>query len=286
MIADKTNSLASNHTILIRGQLVDLSYPRVMGVLNVTPDSFFEGSRVQEHDLLKAAEKMLSEGATFLDIGGYSSRPGAADISEQEELQRVVPSINLLAKKFPEAILSVDSFRSRVAQEAVAAGAHLVNDISAGALDPDMLSVVGNLNVPYIAMHMRGTPQTMTEHTNYDDLLLEIIQYFSAVLQRARAASIHDVLIDPGFGFAKTIDQNFTVLKNLRLFSELSCPMVIGLSRKSTIYKTLKTTPDNALNGTTVLNTIALLGGAHILRVHDVKEAVEVVSLIRQLRQP
>ncbi|WP_317127681.1 dihydropteroate synthase [Marinoscillum furvescens] len=266
------------------GNLLDLATPRVMGILNVTPDSFYAGSRKQELSaVLGSAEQMLIDGATFLDVGGYSSRPGASNISEGEELDRMVPVIDALSKEFPEAILSADTFRAKVARLAVDAGAHVVNDISAGCMDDRMLATVGELGVPYIAMHMRGTPQTMNANTEYDDLLKEIMAYFAERLAAARLAGIKDVIIDPGFGFAKKATQSFELLQKLDHLAYLECPVLVGVSRKSMIYKTLNISANEALNGTTVLNTVALGRGASILRVHDVKEAVEAVKLVNQL---
>lgn len=256
-----------------------------MGIINVTPDSFFSGSRKQAHDeIVKAGEKMLSEGATFLDVGGYSSRPGAEDISVEEELARVLEPIRVLKKAFPGAIISIDSFRSEVAEKAIAEGATIINDISAGHLDERMLSTVAKLKVPYIAMHMRGTPQTMKELTDYEDILLEVLNYFSKVLNHCNELGIKDVIIDPGFGFAKESTQSFQLLKNLECFHSLERPLLVGVSRKSMIYRTLDLTSDEALNGTTVLNTLALFKGAGILRVHDVKEAVQTIKLLEKLK--
>lgn len=226
---------------------------------------------------------MLKEGATFLDIGGYSSRPGALDISPEEEVDRILEPITELSHQFPEAIISVDTFRSQVAVKAVEAGAHMVNDISAGNLDSEMLLTVGRLKVPYIAMHMRGTPQTMKQQTQYDDLLKEVVYYFSERIKAAKAAGIKDIIIDPGFGFAKTIQQNFYLLDNVDYLQHVGHLVLVGLSRKSMIYKTLNIPAEHALNGTTVLNTVALSKGASILRVHDVKEAVETIKLVKQL---
>ena len=255
-----------------------------MGIINATPDSFYSQSRkVQIDEITRSAEQMLSEGAGFLDIGGYSSRPGADDISEEEELDRVIPAMTTLIERFPEALISIDTFRSKVAKEAVLAGAKLVNDISAGHLDNQMLETVADLGVPYIAMHMRGTPQTMKELTNYEDLIGEMMKYFSEVMDKSRKAGIKDLIIDPGFGFAKTIEQNFQLLNSLEHFQWLACPILVGLSRKSMIYRSLNLTADEALNGTTTLNTLALFKGASILRVHDIKEAVEVVKLVTRL---
>lgn len=255
-----------------------------MGIINVTPDSFFSGSRkVVVDDVLKSAEKMMEEGATFLDIGGYSSRPGAEDISIDDELDRVIEPIGEIIKRFPEAVISIDTFRSKVAKAAVNTGAAIVNDISAGHLDASMLSVVAEMGVPYIAMHMRGTPQTMKELTDYEDLHVEVMKYFSSTLNDCNRLGIKDVIIDPGFGFAKTAEQSFDLLKKLDHFHHLDRPILVGVSRKSMIYRTLNLTAEEALNGTSVLNTVALFKGAAILRVHDVKEAVETVKLINQL---
>ena len=271
-------------TINCKGQLVDLSTPRVMGILNVTPDSFYSGNRFNsDKEVLRQAEKLLEEGADFIDVGGYSSRPDAADVTLTEELQRVIPAVELILKNFPNALLSIDTFRSPVAQEAIEAGAALVNDISAGGLDPAMLSTVGRLQVPYIMMHMRGTPQTMQQHTDYENLLENVIYYFTERMAAARKEGIHDLIIDPGYGFAKTVEQNFELLKQSDLLLSLESPILVGLSRKSMIYKSLSIPPQEALNGTTVLHTVALQKGASILRVHDVKEAVECVRLRQQL---
>lgn len=271
-------------TLNCKGTLIDLSTPKVMGILNVTPDSFYDGGTLKDDSaLLGQAEIMLREGATFLDVGGYSSRPGAIAISVEEELQRVLPAIQLILREFPDALISVDSFRSEVALQSVEAGAALVNDISAGLLDEVMLPTVAKLQVPYVMMHMRGTPQTMKNLTDYEDVTLEVLRYFSERIAAARQAGINDIIADPGFGFAKTITQNFELLSKLELFKNLNVPFLAGLSRKSMIYKTLNTTPHEALNGTTVLNSIALLKGASILRVHDVKEAVECVRLVERM---
>ncbi|MEP5613813.1 MAG: dihydropteroate synthase [Cyclobacteriaceae bacterium] len=276
--------MSPKHTIKIRGEIVDLSSPKVMGIINVTPDSFYEGSRVDSTDhILKTAETMLEHGADFLDVGGYSSRLGAENISVEIEKERVIRGVAEISKKFPEAIVSVDTFRSEIANAAVEAGASIVNDISAGHLDEKMLETVGKLGVPYIAMHMRGTPQTMKDHTDYDDLVKDIAFYFSETIDRCKKFGINDLILDPGFGFAKTLEQNFLLLKNLDYFLQSGKPILAGLSRKSMIYRSLNLTADTSLNGTTSLNTIALFKGACILRVHDVSEAVEVVKLVNQL---
>lgn len=267
-------------TINCKGQLIDLSIPKVMGILNLTPDSFYDGGRYKnESEILLKVEKMLNEGATFIDVGAYSSRPNAIHINEEEELQRLLPVVEILIKSFPEILLSIDTFRSRVAKESIEAGASIINDISAGKLDKNMQSTVAKYHVPYIMMHMKGTPQTMQKHTNYDDLVKDILLYFSERIAKAKSLGIMDMIVDPGFGFAKTIAQNFELLNKLDLFKMLELPILVGVSRKSMIYKSLDISVDDALNGTTVLNTMALQKGANILRVHDVKEAVESVKL-------
>ena len=273
------------YTFQIKGRVYSLDKPKIMGILNLTPDSFFEGSRVrlEEKMILNTAEKMISEGADFLDIGGYSTRPGALDISMEEEVLRVAPAISLIKREFPETLISVDTFRSGVAKHAVESGADLINDISAGNLDSQMLAAVAQLNVPYIAMHMKGTPQTMQEEAIYQDLIPEILYYFSQKLEQFSKLGIKDVIIDPGFGFAKTREQNFQLLRDLKRFNALGLPILAGVSRKSMIYKTLQINPSEALNGTTALNMFALSQGANILRVHDVKEAKETVTLFEQL---
>ena len=256
-----------------------------MGILNLTPDSFYDGGKYKnEAQILLQTEKMLKEGATFIDVGAYSSRPGADHISEEEEKARILPIIELLVIKFPEILLSIDTFRSTIARQCILAGAALVNDISAGNLDTEMIPVVGDLKVPYIMMHMKGTPQTMKTLTTYDNLLTDINLYFSERIATARKHGIDDIIIDPGFGFAKNVTQNFELLKHLEILQFHKLPILAGLSRKSMIYKTLDINPADALNGTTSLNTIALTQGASILRVHDVKEAVECVSLINALK--
>ncbi|SEQ87380.1 dihydropteroate synthase [Hyunsoonleella jejuensis] len=271
-------------TINCKGKLIDLSNPKVMGVLNVTPDSFYDGGTyTNEGSILKQVERMLREGATFIDVGAYSSRPNADHVSEDEELRRILPIIHLILDKFPETLISIDTFRSKIANACIKAGAVLINDISAGKLDDNMLETIAELQVPYIMMHMRGTPQTMQSLTEYDDLVKDILFYFSERITAARDLGIIDIIVDPGFGFAKTLDQNFELLNKLELFKIIEKPILVGVSRKSMIYKTLETTAKHALNGTTVLNTIGLQKGASILRVHDVKEAVECVKLVKSL---
>ncbi|WP_309608823.1 dihydropteroate synthase [Flavobacterium sp.] len=267
-------------TINCKGQLIDLSTPKVMGILNVTPDSFYDGGKfTSEKNILLQVEKMLTDGATFIDIGGQSSKPNAGIVSVDDELKRVVSVVDVILKQFPETILSVDTFNSKVAQTCVENGASIINDISAGSLDDNMFAMIAKLQVPYIMMHMRGNPQTMQKLTDYDDLVKDILFYFSEKVAKARSFGINDLIIDPGFGFAKTIEQNFELLNKLELFQMLELPILVGISRKGMIYKTLETTAENALNGTSVLNTIALTKGANILRVHDVKEAIECVKL-------
>lgn len=271
-------------TINCKGKLIDLSTPKVMGILNVTPDSFYDGGRYKdENSILNQVETMLNQGATFIDIGAYSSRPNADFVTEEEELQRIVPIVELLVKRFPEIIISVDTFRSEVAKQTIKAGASLINDISAGFLDEKMMQTVANLSVPYIMMHMRGTPQTMQTLTDYDNLTKDVNFYFSERINKARALGIVDLILDPGFGFAKTTQQNFELLNQLELLNIADLPLLVGVSRKSMIYKTLDTTAQNALNGTTALHMIALQKGAKILRVHDVKEAKECITLYNQL---
>lgn len=272
-------------TINCNGKLIDLSTPKVMGILNVTPDSFFDGGRfVNEKNILERVSQMLDQGATFIDIGGYSSKPNANEVSVQEEKSRTIPVVTTIMEHFPDAILSIDTFRSDVAQLCLDQGAAMVNDISAGLLDPLMFKIVSNYKVPYIMMHMKGTPQTMGHHSNYEDVTKEVIKYFSERIALARNNGISDIIVDPGFGFAKTHSQNFELLNRLDLLKLLDLPVLAGVSRKSMIYKTLNSTPEEALNGTTVLNTIALQNGAAILRVHDVKEAVETVQLFQKLK--
>jgi len=271
-------------TINCKGQLIDLSSPKVMGILNITPDSFYDGGLYKnENGILKHTEKMLNEGATFIDIGAYSSRPGAHHVSEEEELKRIVPVVNLILKHFPKAYLSIDTFRSAVAKQCIEAGAAIVNDISAGQMDTKMIQTVGKLGVPYIMMHMKGTPKNMQQQTQYDDLVKDIIFFFSERIAEARLHKISDIIIDSGFGFSKNLEQNYELLSKLELFNNLDLPLLVGISRKSMIYKLLESTPQEAINGTTILNTVALTKGASILRVHDVKEAMECVKLTNQI---
>lgn len=271
-------------TINCNGQLIDLCTPKVMGIVNLTPNSFYDGGKLSdEKSVLLQVEKMLADGATFIDVGGYSSKPNAEFVSEEEELQRVIPIIHRIVKEFPKVLLSIDTFRSQVAKHSVENGVAIVNDISAGSLDENMMRTVAQLRVPYVMMHMKGTPKTMQSLTQYDDLVKEIFFYFSEKIAQARSFGISDVIVDPGFGFAKTLEQNFELLNKLELFDVLDLPLLVGVSRKSMIYKTLETDAEHALNGTTSLNTISLMKGAKILRVHDVKEAVECVQLYQKL---
>lgn len=276
----QNKTFITKKTLNLHGQLVDLSAPNVMGILNITPDSFYSDSRVQsEKEILIKAEKMLMAGATFLDVGGYSSRPGAKDISETEEIQRVSHATKAILKEFPQAWISVDTFRSSVAKAAIHEGACMINDISGGSLDKKMFELVAVSRVPYIVMHMQGTPQTMSSLTNYNNLLKDILDYFHQKVDLLQQLGVKDLVLDPGFGFAKTVDQNFSLLNYLDHFKLFGAPLLVGLSRKSMIWKTVEGTAEDALNGTTALNMIALLKGANILRVHDVKEAIEAIKL-------
>ena len=271
-------------TLNAGGKLIDLSTPKVMGIINLTPDSFFAGSRKQNvDDVLKQAEKMLTEGADFLDLGAYSSRPGAEDISIQEETDRLLPAVEAIKANFPDAVLSVDTFRATVAEEAVKAGASIINDISGGQLDEAMFKTVARLQVPYILMQMKGTPQNMTQQATYDDVFSEVFDYFVSRYHQLRQLGVHDVIIDPGFGFAKKAEQSYALLNRLEDFAMLELPILAGVSRKRMIHGVLGITAEAALNGTTVLNTIALMKGANILRVHDIKEAVETVRLVIEM---
>ncbi len=253
-----------------------------MGILNITPDSFYDGGKYKdEYQILNQTEKMLTEGATFIDVGAYSSRPGASHIPLEDEKKRIVPIVELLVNNFPDIILSIDTFRSEIAKYCIESGAALINDISAGNLDPDMIPSIGRLKIPYIMMHMKGTPQTMKSLDQYTNLIQEVQLYFSKKVAEARKNGINDIIIDPGFGFAKNIEQNYELLRKTEMLKLQDIPILAGLSRKSMIYKPLHITPDDSLNGTTTLHTIALLQGASILRVHDVREAMECISLVR-----
>jgi dihydropteroate synthase len=267
-------------TLNCNGRLLVVDKPLVMGIINATPDSFYEGSRFSGADgIIVQAEKMITEGADIIDIGGQSTRPGSEQISAEEELSRIVESVAAIHQKFPGVLISVDTYYSLVAKRCVESGASIVNDVSSGTMDKDMLPTVAALQVPYVAMHMKGTPKTMQQLASYENVTREVLDYFIAKKNECRIAGINDVIIDPGFGFAKTIAHNFQLLKDLSVFKMLDVPLLAGLSRKSSIYKTLDISPEEALNGTTVLNTIALMNGADILRVHDVKEAKEAVKL-------
>ena len=275
------NFFELKNTLNIKGKLIDLSKPKVMGILNLTPDSFYGNSRSKSVDeALTKTEQFLKEGATFIDIGGYSTRPGADDISIDEELKRILPIIESISQQLPEAIISVDTFRAKVAEHGIKAGAHLINDISAGMLDEAMFETVAHLQVPYIMMHMQGTPKTMQHHPFYDDVVVEVLDFLANRLHLLRKLNVHDVILDPGFGFGKTLAHNFELLNGLEDLQIIGLPLLVGFSRKGMVYKTLQTTAEEALNGTTVLNTIAIQKGAKILRVHDVKEAMECVRLV------
>ncbi|WOC40666.1 dihydropteroate synthase [Polaribacter sp. HL-MS24] len=272
-------------TINCKGTLVDLSSPKVMGILNITPDSFFDGGEYQnEVAIIAQVSKMLSEGATFIDVGAYSSKPGAAYVTEEEERKRILPVIQLLVREFPEILISVDTFRNRIAEETIRAGAAIINDISGGNMDKKMFETVAHLQVPYIVMHMLGTPQNMQKDPQYKNVTHELITFFADKMHRLHQLKVNDVLIDVGFGFGKTKDHNFELLQNLSLFQNLEAPILVGISRKSMLYNTLNISAQEALNATTSANTIALLNGANILRVHDVKEAVEAIKIVAQVQ--
>jgi len=266
------------------GKLVDLSSAKIMGILNITPDSFFDGGKYNVPiQIISQVEKMLNEGATFIDVGAYSSRPGAKHISEEEELNRILPVIQLLAKEFSDIIISVDTFRSKIAEHCIDNGASLVNDISAGSMDSNMFITIAKLQVPYIIMHMQGTPQNMQSNPTYDDIVNEVLFYFSKKIVELRDLGVNDIITDVGFGFGKTLEHNYHLLKNLSLFKNLEVPILAGVSRKSMLFKPLNISPKEALNATTSANTIALLNGANILRVHDVKEAMQAIKVVELL---
>jgi dihydropteroate synthase len=272
-------------TLNAGGKLIDLSTPKVMGIINLTPDSFYAGSRRQDTDaILLQAQKMLDEGAAFLDLGAYSSRPGAEDISVQEEMDRLLPAVEAIVKDFPNAVLSVDTFRATVTEAAIKSGAHIINDISGGELDADMFATVARLQVPYILMHMKGTPQNMNSLAKYDNVFDEVFNYFTNKYHQLKQLGVKDVILDPGFGFAKKTEHSYALMHRLQDFNVLQLPLLVGISRKNMIYKTLGITADEALNGTTALNATALTKGANILRVHDVKEAVEAVKIWEMCR--
>ena len=272
-------------TLNCRGTLVDLTTPKVMAIVNATPDSFFEQSRVKSIDQFKKKiDQIITEGADIIDIGAYSSRPNAEHISEEQELNRLLPLIDFIRTYFPDVLVSVDTYRAEVAKEVLERGVHMINDISGGQLDEQLLRVVARYRVPYILMHMRGTPQTMMKNTTYDHLSSDLIHYFNTNISKAKQAGIIDIIIDPGFGFSKTIEQNYQLLNQVEQLNALDAPMLIGVSRKSMIYKALDITPNEALNGTTALHMIALSKGAQLLRVHDVKPAVECIKLYQLLK--
>ncbi len=272
-------------TLNCKGRLLEIKGPVVMGIINATPDSFFSASRHASVDaMLHQAEDMLNNGAIMLDIGGQSTRPGSEPVSREEELRRTIEGIASIHERFPQAILSVDTYYAKVAQEAVAAGASIVNDVSAGTLDEAMIPAVAALQVPYVLMHMKGKPQTMQQSPVYENVTLEVLDFFIEKVALLKASGINDIILDPGFGFGKTIAHNFELLHHMKALSVLELPLLIGLSRKGTIYKTLGITAEEALNGTTVMNTIALMNGAHILRVHDVKAAKEAIILVEAVR--
>lgn len=271
-------------TINCKGTLIDLTQPKIMGILNTTPNSFYDGGSSESMDLiLKKAEKYLNEGATFLDIGGYSTKSGAEEVSEELELSRTVSVVEAIMKEFPDAILSIDTFRSRVAQETIDAGAHIINDVSGGSLDDKMFETIGQLQVPYVLMHMKGTPKTMQNDPHYDDVTLEVNQFLMQKVRELRNLKVNDIILDPGFGFAKTLDHNYELYSKMELIGFGELPLLVGISRKSMIYKLLNLTPQEALNGTTALNMVALQKGAKILRVHDVKEAQQTIAIYRAL---
>ena len=268
-------------TINCKGKIIALNTPIVMGIINTTPDSFYEGSRKTNIDaILFQADKMLNEGASILDIGGYSTRPMAEDVKIETEIERVIPTINEIHKRFPDAVISIDTFRSEVAEQAITAGASIINDVSSGEDDENMLTTVAMLNVPYIMMHKRGTPSTMQQLTNYENITAEIITYFNARVALAKACGIKDIIIDPGFGFAKNLQQNYQLLNELNALTILNLPTLVGVSRKKMIQTVINSNADAALNGTTTANTIALMQGANIFRVHDVKEAMECINIV------
>jgi dihydropteroate synthase len=272
---------------LQNGRVLSFESPLVMGVVNITPDSFYDGGRyISAEDAIEQSEKLIAQGADILDLGACSTRPKAIDIGEEEELKRLLPVLDFVVKHYPQVTVSVDTYRANVAKEAVKRGASIVNDISGGTMDKDMLSTVAGLKVPYILMHIQGTPDTMQENPHYDNVVAEVEEFFQARLDRAHKAGIKQIIIDPGFGFGKTVEHNYTLLKHFHEFKKFGLPLLAGLSRKSMINKVLKTKPENALVGTIVLNTIALLEGANILRVHDVKEARHVIKMVHQFMNP
>lgn len=272
-------------TIKLKERLLDLSSPMIMGILNVTPDSFYDGGFYDnQKKVIDQVEKMINDGASIIDIGGYSSRPGADNISPDVELARVLPIVKLIKERFSKILISIDTFRSEVAKQCVENGADIINDISGGSLDSKMFETVAKLNVPFIIMHMRGNPSNMMDKTDYENIIEEMENYFSKKIELAKSFGVNDIIIDPGFGFAKTTKQNFDILKNLTYLKKLDKPLLVGVSRKSMIYKTLNLSPIDSLNGSTVLHTISLMKGANIIRVHDVKEANECIRLVTELK--
>lgn len=283
-MAGKNTVFQQKSTLNVRGTLLDLSKPKIMGILNLTPDSFYDGGRNNNlNDALKKTEQIISEGADLIDIGAYSSRPGAEHISEETESERLIPVLRAIVSEFPDAILSIDTFRSGIAKIAVNEGAGIINDISAGSMDNEMFQTIAKLGVPYIMMHMKGTPQTMASQNDYEDITTEVCQYFASRIEKLKSLGVNDLIVDPGFGFAKNLEQNYELLANLGHLKSTGHPVLAALSRKSMIYKLLETDAEHALNGTTAANTIALIKGANILRVHDVKAAAEVVKIVNQM---
>ena len=283
---DKDTFFSRKYLINCNGSLFDLSSPRIMGILNVTPDSFYEGSRFTLKETISAqVERFVTEGADIIDVGGYSSRPGAEHIPIEEEKERILPVLDLIRKNYPDLILSVDTFRSEIAAKVVEDyRVDIINDISAGEMDPAMFETIAGLQVPYIMMHMKGTPRNMKDKAQYEDMIREMMDYFSLKYDQLRKLGVNDIILDPGFGFAKTVRYNYQLLNKLDQFKIFGLPIMVGLSRKSMIFKTLNISPEEALNGTTVLNTLAILNGANILRVHDVKQAREVITLVERYR--
>jgi dihydropteroate synthase len=284
-MADKNTVFQQKSTLNVRGTLLDLSSPKIMGILNLTPDSFYDGGRNNTLTAaLKKTEQLLTEGADMIDVGAYSSRPGAVHISEEEEHERMIPVIRAIIREFPGTILSIDTFRSGIARASVQEGAGMINDISAGSLDENMFKTIAEIKVPYILMHMKGTPQNMAQNTDYENITADVCRYFSEKISQLKEMGVYDLIIDPGFGFAKTLEQNYELLSNLEALKICGHPVLAAVSRKSMIYKLLDSDAEHALNGTTAVNTIALMKGANILRVHDVKEAKEVIRIVSQLK--
>ncbi len=283
-MGEQITAIQMKHTINCRGKLIDFSTPQVMGIINVTPDSFFDGGKYNsESGILQRAESLLNEGASILDVGAMSTRPKSELIAESEELERLIPAVKLLRKHHPEVVISVDTFRASIAKAAVEAGVDMINDISGGTLDSSMFSTIAQLQVPYILMHIQGTPQTMQDNPQYKNVTREVLSDLSKKAHELKLLGVHDVIIDPGFGFGKSVEHNFELLRNLSQFQVLGLPILVGLSRKNMINRTLQTKPENALNGTTALNMVALQHGAAILRVHDAKEAMDCIKLHRAL---